>query len=163
VAKGFEAARPKSTVLKQPSTERPRCTPTSTLSAPSFIARRTISCRRNLETPGTGIELLERANRVGGEIVLGDKGYAGREFAEAAVDLETTILRPARKDEPANGLHLVPIRQGIGTIFWTCKDILTLERHGARTLNNLRVRIAQRMLALAACIALNHGSGLAAA
>jgi hypothetical protein len=43
--------------------------------------------------------------------------------------------------------------------FWTCKDILTLERHGARTLANLRVRIAQRFLALAAGVALNHRLG----
>lgn len=106
-----------------------------------------------------GIELLQRVNRGGGETVLGDKGYAGRAFAEAAEELEVTILRPARKDEPANGLHLAPIRQRIESIFWTCKDILTLERHGARTLHNLRARIAQRFLALAACIALNHRLG----
>lgn len=106
-----------------------------------------------------GLELLARANRVGGETVLGDKGYAGRAFAEAAEELEATILRPAREDEPANGLHLAPIRQRIESIFWTCKDILTLERHGARTLANLRARVAQRFLALAACIALNHKLG----
>lgn len=106
-----------------------------------------------------GIELLKRANRVGGETVLGDKGYAGRAFAEAAGELEATILRPARKDEPDNGLHLTPIRQRVESIFWTCKDILTLERHGARTLSNLRVRVAQRFLALAACIALNYRLG----
>ena len=34
-----------------------------------------------------------------------------------------------------------------------------LERHGARTLANLRVRIATRLLTLAACIALNHQLG----
>jgi hypothetical protein len=106
-----------------------------------------------------GLELLERAERVGGEIVIGDKGYAGRDFAEAVGELEATIVRPARKDEPDNGLHLAPIRQRIESIFWTCKDILTLERHGARTLHNLRVRIAQRFLALAAGVALNHRLG----
>lgn len=106
-----------------------------------------------------GIELLERAERVGGEIVIGDKGYAGREFAAAADELEATIVRPARKDEPEIGVHLAPIRQRIESIFWTCKDILTLERHGARTLHNLRARIAQRLLALAAAIALNHKLG----
>jgi Transposase DDE domain len=105
-----------------------------------------------------GLELLERAERVGGEIVI-DKGYAGRDFAEAVGELEATIVRPARKDEPDNGLHLAPIRQRIESIFWTCKDILTLERHGARTLHNLRVRIAQRFLALAAGVALNHRLG----
>lgn len=106
-----------------------------------------------------GLELLERADRVGGEVVIGDKGYAGRDFAEAVGELEATIVRPARKDEPANGLHLAPIRQRVESIFWTCKDILTLERHGARTLHNLRIRIAQRFLALAAGIALNHKLG----
>ena len=106
-----------------------------------------------------GLGLLERANRAGGEIVIGDKGYAGRGFAAAVDELEATILRPARRDEPANGLHLAPIRQRVESIFWTCKDILTLERHGARTLGNLRVRIAQRFLALAAGIALNHRLG----
>jgi hypothetical protein len=104
-----------------------------------------------------GIELLERANRVGGETVIADKGYAGRDFAAAAGQLEATIVRPARKDEPDSSLHLAPIRQWIESIFWTCKDILTLERHGARTLHN--VRIAQRFLALAACVALNHRLG----
>jgi hypothetical protein len=106
-----------------------------------------------------GIELLARAERRGGEIVIGDKGYAGREFAQAVRELDAAIVRPARKDEPDNGIRLAPIRQRIESIFWTCKDILTLERHGARTLHNLRVRIAQRFLALAACVALNHRLG----
>jgi Transposase DDE domain len=106
-----------------------------------------------------GLELLQRANRVGGETVVGDKGYAGRRFAAAVRELDATIVRPARKDEPDSGIHLAPIRQRIESIFWTCKDILTLERHGARTLHNLRVRIAQRFLALAACVALNHRLG----
>jgi hypothetical protein len=106
-----------------------------------------------------GLELLERCNRVGGEILIGDRGYVGRRFATAVAGLGATIVRPARKDEPAADIHLAPIRQRIESIFWTCKDILTLERHGARTLSNLRVRIAQRFLALAACIALNHKLG----
>ena len=45
------------------------------------------------------------------------------------------------------------------SIFWTFKDILTLERHGARTLHGLRARIASRLLTLAAAIALNHHLG----
>jgi hypothetical protein len=106
-----------------------------------------------------GLELLRRAERVGGEIVIGDKGYAGREFAAAASDLQAEIVRPARRNEPDSPVHLAPIRQRIESIFWTCKDILTLERHGARTLHNLRARIAQRFLALAACVALNHRLG----
>ena len=68
-------------------------------------------------------------------------------------------MRPRRNDEPGRGPHLAPIRQRIESIFWTCKDLLTLERHGARTLAGLRDRIAQRFFALAACIALNHRLG----
>jgi hypothetical protein len=50
-------------------------------------------------------------------------------------------VRPRRRDEAGSGPRLAPIRQRIESIFWTAKDILTLERHGARTLANLRVRI----------------------
>lgn len=42
---------------------------------------------------------------------------------------------------------------------FTCKDLLSLERHGARTPRNLFARIAVRLLALAACISLNHQLG----
>jgi DDE family transposase len=106
-----------------------------------------------------GLELLGRAERSGGEILLGDKGYAGREFADAVADLKATIVRPTRRDEPGRGPHLAPIRQRIESIFWTCKDLLTLERHGARTLAGLRERIACRFLCLAACVWLNHKLG----
>jgi hypothetical protein len=73
--------------------------------------------------------------------------------------LNARIIRPRRNDEPGRGPHLAPIRQRIESIFWTCKDLLTLERHGARTLENLRVRLASRFAALAAGIALNHQLG----
>ncbi|MBA2429293.1 MAG: transposase, partial [Thermoleophilaceae bacterium] len=102
---------------------------------------------------------LARAERAGGETIVADKGYAGRAFALAASELQAKIVRPARRDEPQVGPRLSRIRQRVESIFWTCKDLLTLERHGARTLGNLRVRIAQRFLALAAAIALNHQLG----
>jgi Transposase DDE domain len=105
------------------------------------------------------LALLARARRRGGETLIGDKGYAGREFALAVDDLDATIVRPRRKDEPGRGPHLAPIRQRFESIFWTCKDILTLERHGARTLAGLRERVLQRFLCLAACITLNHQLG----
>ena len=53
-------------------------------------------------------------------------------------------------------MNLAPIRQRIESIFWTAKDILTLERHGAR---NLRVRLCARFAALAAAVMLNHQLG----
>jgi hypothetical protein len=103
-----------------------------------------------------GLELLELCERGGGETLVGDKGYAGREFAHQVAELDATIVRPRRNNEPGGGPHLAPIRQRIESIFWTCKDLLTLERHGARTLAGLRERILQRFLCLAACISLNH-------
>lgn len=69
------------------------------------------------------------------------------------------LVRPRRKDEDGDGPRLAPLRQRIESIFWTCKDILALERHGARTLRGLRVRIAARFLALAAAVSLNHELG----
>src|SRR3954468_12625989 len=57
----------------------------------------------------------------GGETVVCDKGYAGSEFAHAVAELGATIVRPARKNEPDNGVHLAPIRQRIESVFVTCK------------------------------------------
>jgi hypothetical protein len=113
-----------------------------------------------LDDREVGLTLLQRCDLAGGETVLGDKNYAGRDFARAVNDLDATIVRPRRKDEPGRGRpHLAPIRQRIESIFWTCKELLTLERHGARTLEGLRERILQRLLTLAACITLNHQLG----
>jgi len=105
------------------------------------------------------LTLLQRCQRSGHLYLLGDKGYAGREFERAAAELNATIIRPRRKDEPGERLHLAPIRQRIESIFQTCKDLLTLERHGARTLHGLTTRIRTRFLALAAAIALNYRLG----
>jgi len=112
-----------------------------------------------LDERDVALKLLARAKRRGGETVIADKGYAGREFARKASELDATIIRPRRKDEPGHGPYLAPIRQRIESIFWTCKDILTLERHGARTLAGLRERILQRLLTLTAAITLNHQLG----
>lgn len=105
------------------------------------------------------LRLLARVNRSGPLTVLGDKGYAGAGFEAEADALGATVVRPRRKDEPGSGLHLAPLRQRIESIYWSAKDILTLERHGARTLRGLRVRIASRFLALAAAISLNYELG----
>ncbi len=101
-----------------------------------------------------------RPRRARHEAVVCDKGYAGAEFALAVEAIDgAKVLRPARANEPDNALHLSSIRQRIESVFWTCKDLLTLERHGARTIDNLRVRLVKRLLALAAAITLNHQLG----
>jgi hypothetical protein len=93
----------------------------------------------------------------GGELVICDKGYAGREFAEhLAQHYGATVLRPARQNEPHHGPPISWIRQRIESIFWTLKDRLGLEHHRARTLHGLRARIATKLLALAAGVWLNH-------
>src|SRR5665811_591623 len=106
-----------------------------------------------------GLELLARLRGAGCGLLICDKGYAGREFAAAVAELGATVVRPARKDEPGRGPHLAPIRQRIESIFWTAKDLLTLERHGARTMAGLRERFLARFLCLTACISLNHRLG----
>jgi hypothetical protein len=104
------------------------------------------------------VGLLERCAR-GGEVLLADKGYAGREFAAAAAELDVLVARPAKLNETDNGVHVAIIRQRIESIFWSLKGTLGLERHGARTLAGLRERILCRILCLAACIWLNHRLG----
>jgi hypothetical protein len=93
--------------------------------------------------------------------VVCDKGYAGRELAADAAQLGIAIRRPRRRNEPdtPSRLPLTTIRQRIESVFWTLKDLLSLEQHGARTLPNLRARIGCRLLCLAACIDLNHQLG----
>jgi hypothetical protein len=108
---------------------------------------------------GVCLRLLARVNRTGPVTVFGDKGYAGADFEADAAALGARIVRPRRKDEPDGGLHSAPLRRRIESIYWTAKDILALERHGARTLRGLRARIAGRFLALAAAVSLNHQLG----
>ena len=129
------------------------------LAAPDGTPRAAALAGATRDEREVGAELVARARRLGGETILCDKGYAGREFAEAVAALGARVVRPRRRDEPGRGPHLAPIRQRIESIFWTCKDVLTMERHGARTLAGLRERIAQRLLCLAACIWLNHQLG----
>jgi hypothetical protein len=128
------------------------------LCAPDGTPRAAILCAADRPEREVALSLIPPAIR-GGETIICDKGYAGREFEEAVTELGATIVRPARKGEPDLPFRLTTIRQRVESVFQTLKDLLTLERHGARTLENLRARIASRLLALAACIYLNHQLG----
>jgi hypothetical protein len=103
--------------------------------------------------------LLDRAARQGvlcpGMVTLADKGLAGREFQALVDELGATLARPDRADEPARFGNLGGVRQWIEAIFDTLKDQLGLERHGAHTIHGLWVRVAQRLLALAAGVWFN--------
>jgi Transposase DDE domain len=99
--------------------------------------------------------LLERDHHLirAGQVILGDKGFAGKEFEAFVHDqLGAHLVRPDRKNEPARHGKLVRYRQWIEAIFDTLKGQLTLEQHGGRTLSGVYARIAARLLALAAAI-----------
>jgi DDE family transposase len=107
------------------------------------------------------LQMVARCERQPGQmlILIGDKNFRGKQFEDDLAALEALIQRPRRKDERGRGPHLAPIRQRIESIFWTAKDILGLERHRSRTLDNLRARLSASFVALAAAIALNHRLG----
>jgi hypothetical protein len=88
-----------------------------------------------------------------GQVILADKGFAGREF-EAFVrdELGAHLVRPDRKGEPVRFGKLGRVRQWIEAVFDTLKGQLTLEQHGARIPTGLYARVAARLLALAASI-----------
>jgi Transposase DDE domain len=103
-------------------------------------------------------ELLERVLQPG-QIVIGDKGFAGAEFEQHVTALGGLLLRPDRRDEQPRLGSLGRIRQWIESTFDTLKDQLSLERHGGRTLTGLISRIARRLLALTAAILHNWQTG----
>jgi len=129
------------------------------LAAPDGTPRAAILASADEKERDVALRLFERGLH-GGELVIADKGYAGKDFEHTALQrFGATVLRPRRKDEQGQGPHLAPIRQCIESIFWTLKDRLGLERHQARTLHGLRARIAAKLLALAAGVWLNHYLG----
>jgi hypothetical protein len=112
----------------------------------------------NIPERRVAAEMLTRID-LEGYTVLADKGFAGEEFEQLMASLGARFLRPDRKDEqPRNG-SLGPVRQWIESTFWTCKGHLALERHGGRTVLGVCVRIALRMLALAAGLIHNQQIG----
>ena len=102
-------------------------------------------------------DLLAHAARTGalrpGLILIGDKGFAGRDFASLlARGYGLQLVRPDRRDEPPRHGSIGWIRQWIESVNDTLKGQLSLEGHGGRTAAGLYTRIAQRLLAMAACI-----------
>ena len=70
-------------------------------------------------------------------------------------------MRPSRKDETARGGDplLKSVRQLIESVNDTLKGQLDLEQHGARTIEGVAIRVAQRVLAMAAAIWHNFRTG----
>jgi hypothetical protein len=128
--------------------------------APDGTPRASVLAPADQPEREVALRLLPKALH-GGEQVICDKGYAGREFeAEVESRFAAEVLRPSRKDEPDASVPLSMIRQRIESVFWTLKDRLGLERHRARTLIGLRARIASKLLALAAGVWVNSWLGL---
>jgi hypothetical protein len=94
----------------------------------------------------------ERARLRPGLVIVADKGFAGADFEQLVAAHGAVLLRPDRADEPRRHGSLGRWRQWIESTFDTLKDQLGLERHGGRTLPGVVVRVAQRLLALAAAI-----------
>ncbi len=99
-----------------------------------------------------------------GVLLITDKGFAGGAFERMLDDQHRiTLLRPSRKDEAKRFGEpmLKSVRQLIESVNDTLKGQLDLERHGARTFEGVAIRVAQRVLALAAAIWHNHRTGQA--
>jgi hypothetical protein len=96
-----------------------------------------------------------------GQVIIGDKGYYGRDFEHELAGARLVLLRPARKGEPepAGRQYFKPLRQVIESVNDTLKGQLGLEQHGGRTVDGVTVRILQRLLALTAAIWHNDTTG----
>jgi hypothetical protein len=105
----------------------------------------------NMPERDAAAEILRRTE-LDGHTIIADKGFAGADFEQLVSQLGARLLRPDRKDEARRHGSLGPIRQWIESVIDTLKGQLSLEQHGAHTIQGLAVRIAQRLLALAACL-----------
>ncbi|NKX56141.1 IS982 family transposase [Arthrobacter mobilis] len=98
--------------------------------------------------------LLERDRHLvrPGQIILGDKGFAGKDFEAFIAGLGAVLVRPDRRDEPQRFGTLGRPRQWIESVFDTLKGQLGLEAHSGRTAAGVYARVAARLFALAAGI-----------
>jgi hypothetical protein len=98
--------------------------------------------------------MLERARKQGmlqgGETIIADKGFAGREFEETVASLDATLIRPDRKGEKPRFGKLSGMRQWIESVYDTAKGQLSLEQHGGHIPDGVWARVCQRVLTLAA-------------
>ena len=96
-----------------------------------------------------------------GLTLITDKGLAGRQMEADLAGRLIILLRPARKDEAARyGEPLLKsVRQLIESVNDTLKGQLDLEAHGGRTFEGVAIRVAQRILAMAAAIWHNNKTG----
>jgi DDE family transposase len=96
-----------------------------------------------------------------GLLLISDRGLASTAFERSLSEVGIRLLRPSRKKEVLRSGEpmLTKVRQLIESVNDTLKGQLDLEQHGGRTMEGVAVRIAQRVLALAAAIWHNFHTG----
>jgi hypothetical protein len=96
-----------------------------------------------------------------GVLLISDKGFASKPFEKDLAERGIELLRPSRKSERKRFGEpmLKKVRQLIESVNDTLKGRLDLEQHGGRTFEGVAVRVAQRILAMAAAIWHNNKTG----
>jgi hypothetical protein len=95
-----------------------------------------------------------------GQVLLADKGFAGKQFQLWTQAMGLRLLRPDRQDETYRNGNFGGVRQWIESVNQTLKGQLDLERHAGRTPHGVFTRVAQRLLAMAAGIWDNWMTGV---
>lgn len=136
------------------------CTPTGmpilwALASPKIDEREVLAAMLEVDAP----IVRERP----GLLLITDKGFASKAFERSLSEQGITLLRPSMKREAARPGEpmLKKVRQLIESVNDTLKGQLDLEQHGGRTCEGVAVRVAQRVLALAAAIWHNFQTGQA--
>ena len=93
-----------------------------------------------------------------GLVLITDKGFSGCPTETFLNERRIVLLRPSRKTEEQRwgAAVLKKLRQLIESVNDTLKGQLDLEEHGGRTFDGVAVRVAQRILAMAAAIWHNY-------
>ncbi|GAA2454913.1 hypothetical protein GCM10010405_43530 [Streptomyces macrosporus] len=96
-----------------------------------------------------------------GLLLIAAKGFAAKEFEADLARQGIRLLRPSfdREENRAGEPLLKLVRRLIESVNDTLKGRLGLEQHGGRTFERVAVRIAQRILAMAAAIRHTHHIG----
>lgn len=96
-----------------------------------------------------------------GVLLISDKGFASKPLENEFAELGVELLRPSLKHEKKcyGEPMLKKVRQLIESVNDTLKGQLDLERHGGRTFEGVAIRVAQRVLAMAAGIWHNNQIG----
>jgi len=103
-------------------------------------------------------ELVAERERI---LLISDKGFASSVFEHDLAERGIELLRPSRKRERAR--HGEPMLKKVGQLIESVNDTLKgqldLEEHGGHSFEGVAIRVAQRVLAMAAAIWHNNKTG----